>query len=194
LRSPVSPFDVKALDGSTWNAFAALVEQHNGVWGGCWCLEFHHEGTDHSSVEARRTKKRELVRADRAHAALVFDGDAAIGWCQYGPSAELPRIKHKRAYESGSVHAPDWRITCFFVHKDYRGRGVASLALGGALEQIAALGGGVVESYPEDTSDREVQGRLLHNVSISLFEKHGFTRARPIGKRHWVVAKAIPGL
>jgi hypothetical protein len=32
---------VKALDESTWPAFAALVERNNGIFGGCWCLGFH---------------------------------------------------------------------------------------------------------------------------------------------------------
>jgi hypothetical protein len=31
---------VKALDESTWPAFAALVERNNGIFGGCWCLGF----------------------------------------------------------------------------------------------------------------------------------------------------------
>jgi GNAT superfamily N-acetyltransferase len=184
-------FTVRPLDTSTWDAFAALVEEHNGVWGGCWCLEFHPEGNERSSVAARKARKHERVRAGTAHAALVFDGDAAIGWAQFGPTAELTRIKHRRAYETGVVEPPDWRITCFLVHKQHRGKGVASAALAGAVEQIAGLGGGTVEAYPEDTTDRDVQGRLLHSASLSLFEKHGFVRRRPIGKRHWVVSRVV---
>ena len=36
-------YTVKALDESTWPAFAALVEHNNGVFGGCWCMGFHPE-------------------------------------------------------------------------------------------------------------------------------------------------------
>ncbi len=67
----------------------------------------------------------------------------------------------------------------------------AAAALEGALEQIAGRGGGVVESYPEDTSGREVQGRLLHNVSVDLFERNGFTKQRQIGKHAWVVRRTV---
>ena len=28
-------FAVRALDGTTWPHFAHLVEEHDGVWGGC---------------------------------------------------------------------------------------------------------------------------------------------------------------
>jgi len=31
-------FSVKPLSETTWPDFARLVERHNGVWGGCWCM------------------------------------------------------------------------------------------------------------------------------------------------------------
>jgi len=39
-----------------------------------------------------RGYKARLVREDAAHAALVFDGETAVGWCQYGSPEELPGI------------------------------------------------------------------------------------------------------
>ena len=74
---------------------------------------------------------------DRAHAALVFDGEVAVGWCQFGAPDELPNINHRKEYEAGVERAPDYRLTCFFVDKRYRRQGVAAAALGGALELIA---------------------------------------------------------
>jgi len=40
-------FTIKALDESTWDAFAALVEANGGVFGGCWCMGFHPEYRTH---------------------------------------------------------------------------------------------------------------------------------------------------
>jgi GNAT superfamily N-acetyltransferase len=136
-------FSVKPLDESTWPAFARLVERHNGIWGGCWCMSFHAEGVGRGKTAAQnRSEKESRVREGGAHAALVHDGTTCVGWCQFGPTAELPRIKNRRAYQDGLTALPDWRITCFFVDKSYRGKGVASLALEGALREIARLGGG----------------------------------------------------
>jgi len=185
-------FIVKALDAATWPDFARLAEKHNGVWGGCWCMAFHVEGVGRGKTAAQnRAEKEARVRDDRAHAALVYDGPDCVGWCQFGPTDELPRIKRQRAYREGPVEPPDWRITCFFVDRDHRGRGVASAALAGALREIARLGGGVVESYPEAVDGRSVSGSFLHNATVAMFESHGFERSRPLGKHHWLVRKVV---
>lgn len=188
-------FGVKPLDATTWPDFARLVEKHNGVWGGCWCMSFHPEGVGRTKTPAQnRSEKEYRVRERRAHAALVYDGDACVGWCQFGPPDELPRIKHRRAYAEGLTVLPNWRITCFFVDKAYRGKGVAAAALQGALEEIARLGGGTVESYPEDVDGRAVSASFLHNAALSTFEHQGFERTRRLGKNHWVVTKVVQRL
>jgi ribosomal protein S18 acetylase RimI-like enzyme len=182
----------KPLDAETWPDFARLAEDHHGVWDGCWCLNFHEEGAPRlHTPEQRRALKEARVREGRAHAALVYDGAQCVGWCQFGPTHELPRIKHRQAYRRGLHQFPDWRITCFFVGRTHRHRGVADAALGGALDEIARLGGGLVESYPEDTVGRKVSGSFLHNATVGMFERYGFKRGRQIGKHHWVVSRRV---
>jgi GNAT superfamily N-acetyltransferase len=187
----VQGFTSRALDPSTWAAFADLVTRDGGVWGGCWCLEFHPEGKTVGGFDERRDAKQRLVDCGRAQAALVFDGDVCVGWCQFGPADELVNIKARRAYEAGPVEPSDWRITCFYTGKGYRKQGVADVALAGALELIADLGGGSVESFPEDTVDRKVSGSFLHNATLATFERHGFRPTRKIAKHRWVVRTQV---
>lgn len=184
-------FTVRPLDAETWPDFADLVERHNGVWGGCWCLGFHEEGGQRGYH--RQAAKEARVREGRAHAALVYAGDVCVGWCQFGSPQELPRIKNRRAYDAsaGPGQPPPWRITCFFVDSEHRHEGVAAAALAGALQEIARLGGGRVESYPEDTADRKVSGSFLHNGTLDMFERAGFERDRLIGKNRWVVTRRV---
>ena len=183
---------VRPLDEATWSDFARLVESHNGVWGGCWCMAFHAEGVGRTKTAAQNRSEKECrVREGRAHAALVYDGPTCVGWCQFGPTDELPRIKRRRAYLDGLSALPDWRITCFFVDSTHRRGGVASAALAGALNEIARLGGGTVESYPEDIEGRSVSASFLHNGTVSMFESRGFERTRRLGKHRWVVTKVV---
>ena len=99
---------IRPLAPDTWRAFADLVERHNGVFGGCWCTYFHSLSRDKErTYESNRDLKCQWVEDGRAHAALVFEGDEAVAWAQYGPPGELPNIHHRQEYEAGLVTAPD---------------------------------------------------------------------------------------
>ena len=183
-------YKTEALDETTWSDFERLVKANNGVWGGCWCMWYHQKDKG-GSVAAKRKAKRRLVHDGKAHAALVYDGENCVGWCQFGSPAELPCIHNERAYLATNPKLPDWRITCFFSGKGYRGKGVASAALNGAIEQIKILGGGLIEGYPEDTDGRKAQPAFLFNGALSTFERNGFKRSRLIGKHKWVVTRTV---
>lgn len=183
---------VRPLSAATWPAYAALIEAHNGVFGGCWCMSFHAVTKKGRTFEERRDEKRALVAAGRAHAALVFEGEACVGWCQFGSPAELPEIKNRKTYTlTQQGPPPAWRITCFFVDRHHRKLGVAAMALGGALDEIGRRGGGTVEAYPEDTSGRMVSPTFLHAGTLAMFEAAGFTVDRQIGKNKWVVQRQV---
>ena len=157
----MSEYAIRPLDASTWDAFARLAEKHNGMgFGGCWCTWFHsREGRPEG--EMGRPWKERLVREGNAHAAVVFDGDAAVAWCQFGSPEELPNIHHRKDYEANRTEEPpDYRLTCIFVDRDYRRKGVGGVALRGALDLIAKAGGGVVEGYPQDHAGQEDLGQV----------------------------------
>jgi GNAT superfamily N-acetyltransferase len=182
----------RPLTPETWDAFADLAERHNGVWGGCWCTWFHtaHAEKTHT-VDGNRSLKQQLVAEGRAHAALVFDGEIAVGWCEYGTCTELPNINHRKEYDAALGDPPDYRLTCFFVDRGYRRKGVSRVALRGALDLVAGAGGGVVEAYPQDTGGKKITASFLYNGTRSLFEQAGFTYVRPKGKNHCVMSTTV---
>lgn len=196
----VGAWTVRPLDGDTWDAFAELVERNGGVFGGCWCMG-HHRTPDGISFHAvpgidKRAAKEALVRQGKAHAAVVFDEHGlAQGWAKFGRLDELPLLaQHRRAYEKDDPVLPDWRIPCFYTDTRHRRDGIARAALGGALDMIAQSGGGTVESIPELVSGRTAHGRFLFSASVELFEDHGFTKVRRLGKWAWLVRRVVePG-
>ena len=147
------------------------------------------------SREARKQVNRKfkgnLVREGRSHAALVYDGEIPVGWCQYGTQDELPRIDAWRNYRkvvrtSGEKRL--WRITCFFVDRNYRGKGVAKTGLRAALISIQNRGGGVVEAYAAVSKKMAWTGF----GTPSIFEKEGFSGVAPLGKSLLLMRKTIP--
>ena len=193
MEGVVSEYAIRALDASTWDAFGRLADKHKGMgFGGCWCTWFHSR-VGRPEGEMGRPWKERLVREGNAHAALVFDGEAAVAWAQYGSPDELPNIHHRKEYEATRTEElPDYRITCIFVDRDYRRKGVAGVALGGALDLIAKAGGGVVEGYPQDLPQgKKISSSFLYNLTRSLYEQTGFSYDRPKGKNHCVMRRTV---
>ena len=194
----VAEYTIKPLTSRTWDAFAALCERNNGAgMGGCWCTWFHNATVADRRANAGddwRAYKERLVRSGDAHAALVFDGDEAVGWCQYGSPAELPGITHRKEVEYEGAFVPDYRLTCWFVGRGHRRKGVANAALDGALQLIAGAGGGVVEAYPFATTDKKVSASFLYNATRAMCERAGFSYVGPKGKNHCIMRKTVePG-
>ena len=136
-------FVIKALDKSTWSDFTALNERHNSLFSGCWCTYFHlHPDPPERKELGNREFKKKFVEGGLTHAALVFDSDEAVAWAQFGTVAELPNIHHRKQWEAETEQRPNYRITCVFVDKSYRRKGLAAIAVRGALALIAQQGGG----------------------------------------------------
>ena len=94
-------FNVKELSNSTWPDFEKLVLKQ----GHCWCMYYQRPrpvrgkfSTAERGMMNRKVKET-LVKQGRSHAALVYDGETPIGWCQYGPKEELPRDDAGRNYK-----------------------------------------------------------------------------------------------
>ncbi|HWC21400.1 MAG TPA: GNAT family N-acetyltransferase [Flexivirga sp.] len=192
-----SSYRIEPLSPETWPAFEALVERHNGIFGGCWCTWFHG---GHPSCEGRgetyegnRAIKKRLVDEGVAHAALVMDGDEAIAWAEFGTPVELPAMKHNKEYEATTTVDPDYRIDCVFVDKRYRRKGMSELVIQGALDLIAQAGGGRVESYPHDLTNqtKKMSSSFLYSGTRRLYERLGFTYDRPKGLKNCVMVKTV---
>jgi hypothetical protein len=186
-------FSVKELGPATWADFVRIMEKHDGVWGGCWCVAFHlpSGGLKRTTAPSRRAFKEELVQANRSHSALVYDGADVVGWCQFGPPVELPgRLS---GYGRLGLDQPDWRIPCFFVDRDRRREGVAEAALAGALRIIAAKGGGRVDGYPVATKGKAYSSSFLWGGTESMFAEAGFRQVGRLGTSKLVMRKLVRG-
>ena len=193
MAEPPPTYESRSLGPDTWPDFARLVEENNGVWGGCWCMGFHPEGLNTHTAGANQAAKCARVAEGRVRQALIYYEDQCVGWCQYGSPAELPNIKNPRAYDKDLVEVPDWRIGCIFTGKSHRGQGVARAAVSAALDAIRVQGGGLVEAYPEQVEGRTPQrGAYFHTGPETLFEEFGFTRDRKIAKWRWVMRLRLP--
>ena len=112
-----------------------------------------------------------------------------------GPSTNHPRTAQHPSPQG--VHrrcraTPDYRVTCILVERGLRGRGLAAIALRGAVELIAQDGGGLVEGYPHDTGGvRKKNSSFLYNGTRTTYEREGFTYDRPKGQGNCVMVREV---
>ena len=117
-----------------------------------------------------------------------------MGWCQYGPADELPRIDAGRGYRKVGRPAAGgklWRITCFFVDRKHRGKGVATIALEAALQSIRKRGGGIVEAFPVISEKMAAVPEWRWFGTPNMFQKHGFERVAVLGTSGVLMRKRI---
>ena len=123
-----------------------------------------------------------MIEEGSAHAAVVFDGEAAIGWCQFGSPEELPNIHHRKQYLEEADELPDYRLTCIFVDRNYRRQGVTEVAIRGALDLIAlpvAASSRATRTRPTE----KISSSFLYNATRSLYERMGFEYSAPRARR-----------
>ncbi|MDN5725959.1 MAG: GNAT family N-acetyltransferase [Propionibacteriales bacterium] len=188
----MTDYVIRPLDADSWDAFDALMRRHNGVFGGCWCIYFTPDCAERGqSFEGNRALKKRLVETGQNHAALVMIDDEAVAWAEYGTPDELPNIHHGKQYRAEADLLPDYRVTCIFVDKRHRKQGLAKAALAGALDQIAAKGGGVVEGYPHEIGEKRMSNSFVYNGTRTMYEDAGFTFIRAKGLRNTVMRRTV---
>ena len=112
----MSDLTIKALAPETFGDFVALIERNKGMFASCWCMKFHPDcAKKGQSAEGNQALKQRLVADRIAHAALVYDGDRAVAWAEYGSPEELPSIHHRKEYVATAERLPDYRVTCILV-------------------------------------------------------------------------------
>jgi GNAT superfamily N-acetyltransferase len=120
--------------------------------------------------EENKAAFRELVKSGPPPGLLAFDGDLAVGWCQLTPRDDLPWLD--RTWRLKRVDdLPVWSISCFYVRKGYRKRGVTSALIAAALEAVRRAGAPALEAYPLDA---ELTPSASGTGYLSTFQRAGF--------------------
>jgi GNAT superfamily N-acetyltransferase len=161
-----------------------------GACGGCWCMAWRLERAtwEAGRGEANRKRLARLVRASEREAppgVLALAGEAAVGWCSVAPRADFVALAAKRSLAT-PWDARTWSVTCFFITKEWRGRGLGRALLAEAVRLARRHGATRVEGYPALPPKKggALPAAFAWTGLPSVFEACGFTRlAAAPGKR-----------
>src|SRR5262249_10166189 len=129
-----------------------------------------------------RTAIRKIVKRGPPPGLLAFDGELAVGWCLLTPRDASGWLN--RRFERVD-DLPVWSISCFYVRRGYRRRGVLSSLIAAALKAAKRAKAPALEAYPVDTARPESTSNIFTGTA-SAFARAGFkivargTPSRPI--------------
>jgi GNAT superfamily N-acetyltransferase len=173
--------DVRPVTPALWPALEDLFGKP-GASNGCWCMYWRIGGRyrDRPREQNRDALKR-IVTDGPPPGLLAFEGETAVGWCQVTPRSDLPWLEQSWWLERVDER-PVWSISCFFVRRGFRHRGVTAALIDAAVKLARRAGAPAVEAYPSEASG-------AYTGYVSTFARAGFVEvarrrgARPILRR-----------
>lgn len=140
---------IRPLTPKLWPALEDLFGEL-GACNGCWCMYWRIGRVYRKQApEKNKTAFREVVKHGPPPGLIAFDGNVAVGWCQVTPRDALPWLDQVwRLRRVDDV--PVWSISCLYVRKGYRRRGITSALISAALKAAKTAGAPALEAYPLD--------------------------------------------
>jgi GNAT superfamily N-acetyltransferase len=170
---------IRPLTPSLWPALEALFGK-GGASNGCWCMYWRIGPEYHKRPrEKNKSAFRRIVKQGPPPGLLAFDGQLAVGWCQLTPRQDLSWLNRGRTLQAVD-DMPVWSISCFYVRRGYRRKGVMSALIREALHTAKCANAPAVEAYPVDIT-RPGSTSNVFTGTASTFRRLGFTTA---ARRH----------
>lgn len=179
---------IHPLTPARWKDFEKLFGK-NGACVGCWCLWWRLPRKDWVAQkgEGNRKAMQRLVNGDAPPGLLAYvDGEPA-GWCAVAPRTDYVRLANSRVLKPVDEQ-PVWSITCFFVARAFRRRGLTVALLEAAAKFARKQGAKILEGYPTDPRKDQPDAFVFTGLA-SAFRKAGFEEvaryspSRPIFRR-----------
>lgn len=138
----------KPLTKETWPNLQILFGD-KGACGGCWCMYWRLAHKEYENGKGNTNKSRffDLIEKELPLGVLAFYDDEPVGWCSISPKSELVRLKNSRLFKTIET-IPAWSITCLYIHKKHRNKGMSSELIAAATEYALENGATTVEAYP----------------------------------------------
>jgi GNAT superfamily N-acetyltransferase len=160
-----------------------------GACAGCWCAWWKttRAGFEAGRGEGNREAMRRQVRAGVVPGILAYAGSEPVGWCALEPRSAYSRLARSRTLAPVD-EVPVWSVTCFFVARGWRRRGLTRALLRAAVAHARAAGAPALEGYPVDargpTADAWLYTGLLPTFLGQGFEEVARRSAtRPVVRR-----------
>lgn len=176
-----------------WEDLAALFGAR-GACGGCWCMTWRlpRAEFERGKGTGNRNALRRLVRGPVAPGVMAYDGARPIAWCAVAPRADYPALARSRVLRPVD-ELPVWSISCLFVEKAARRRGVSARLLRAAVAFAGSRGARIVEGYPVEPREGDQPDPFVWTGLASAFVRAGFREVARRSATRPIMRKRVRG-
>jgi GNAT superfamily N-acetyltransferase len=162
---------------SRWGDIEELFGER-GACGGCWCMAWRLRNKDWLAGKGSGNRQafKKIVTSGGVPGVLGYLGRKPVAWCAVAPRETYSFLSRSRVLAPVDDQ-PAWSISCLFVLKPHRRKGISVKMLQGAVEHAARKGAKIVEGYPVVPSMERTPDPFLWTGTPSAFRKAGFTEA-----------------
>jgi len=165
-----------------------------GACGGCWCMYWRlpRKQFEAGKSGGNRIALQTIVKGGHEPGLLAYDAHRAVGWCSVAPRSEFDYLARSRVLKPIDSQ-PVWSVSCLFVSKGDRGRGVAVGLLKAAAGFVRARGGRIIEGYPVVPRKPPMPAVFAWTGTPGVFERAGFAPAAETGTGRPIMRRRLDG-
>jgi GNAT superfamily N-acetyltransferase len=131
-------------------------------------------GKAYEEVRGYETRQmhKSIVDSGVSTGLLAYLHGEVVGWVAVEPRSAYPKLAHSRVLKPVDDQ-PVWSVTCFFVARKFRRKGIAVELLKAAVEHVRTQGGRIVEGYPVETANT-MPAPDIYTGTASSYRQAGF--------------------
>lgn len=169
--------EIRPLTPDRWPDLETLFGPERGANSGCWCMWLRVSGAFHRDMErqGRKDAFRAMVMQGPPPGLLAYHEGEAVGWCAVGPRESSPRFDKSKVSHLLEARSPGtiYALTCFFIRRDWRRRGLMRTLTLSARDYAAGAGAIALDVCPIAPDKRLQWGEGFVGIA-SIFEALGF--------------------
>jgi GNAT superfamily N-acetyltransferase len=176
-----------SLDITHWEDFEELLGERGGC-GGCWCMSWRLKMAEFEKQkgELNKLNMKYLVENNEDIGVIVYIDGNPIGWCASAPREKFVRLENSRILKRID-NEPVWSITCLFLSKAYRRKGISVEVIKAVINYCKLKGANIIEAYPVIPYENKIPDAFLWTGIPSSFEKAGFVIVEKRSKWKWMM-------
>lgn len=157
-----------------WKDFERLFGE-KGACAGCWCMYWRIRRKEYDNLRGAGTKRKmkNLVTKGTVPGILAYADKQPVGWCSVAPRDDFPILENSRVLKRID-DKPVWSVVCFYINKNYRGKGLTVELLNAAKKYVKIKKGKIIEGYPIEPRSGKTADVFAWTGLASAFLKAGF--------------------